>query len=418
MFKYFSHRFTEGETLKYDSNTRNQCNSNSGGIEILGYGVNGATEKCKESLANTTNGINTRVERFTSTTYGTLPVGSKSLQDWEIIVNSMWPAEVVPIPIKQSLVPIVDIFRTSAVAEIKHDDGTLIDVNKVRQTAVSGYLNYLSIFKPSFDWACNKTLRLDNDVYRQQEFKINGRNVYKDEDESTEKSKYIFYSKNGFTVSTSFTSEEEDILTSSPCPRRGAKFEGPDILSTNESTWKACSKQCMFVADCNYWEHNNSSKLCLLKKDFENIISSSNNDFSIGTSDCPGNAYKYTEGLCVDRNPSRSMWKRKVGSDFFEKDLQTEGFDSNSVLIVGGKTDSVSYASETFFTNKDCQVENLPSSNAGHSLLLSAGDHKVLSCGGYHDNYKKNCLEWDTQNSQQKKWIWHSELTQIRFSFA
>ena len=95
------------------------------------------------------------------------------------------------------------------------------------------------------------------------------------------------------------------------------------------------------------------------------------------------------------------MWKRKVGSDFFEKDLQTEGFDSNSVLIVGGETDSVSYASETFFTNKDCQVENLPSSNAGHSLLLSAGDHKVLSCGGYHDNYKKNCLEWDTQNSQQ-----------------
>ena len=128
--------------MKYDSNTRNQCNSNSGGIEILGYGVNGATEKCKESLANTTNGINTRVERFTSTTYGTLPVGSKSLQDWEIIVNSMWPKEVVPIPIKQSLVPIVDIFRTSAVAEIKHDDGTLIDVNKVRQTAVSGYLNY------------------------------------------------------------------------------------------------------------------------------------------------------------------------------------------------------------------------------------------------------------------------------------
>ena len=34
--------------LKYDSETRNQCtSSNSGGIEILGYGVNNSVEKCK-----------------------------------------------------------------------------------------------------------------------------------------------------------------------------------------------------------------------------------------------------------------------------------------------------------------------------------------------------------------------------------
>ena len=37
----------EGQTLKYDSETRNQCtSSNSGGIEILGYGVNNPVEKC------------------------------------------------------------------------------------------------------------------------------------------------------------------------------------------------------------------------------------------------------------------------------------------------------------------------------------------------------------------------------------
>ena len=42
------HRITAGKTLKYDSETRNQCtSSNSGGIEILGYGVNNSVEKCK-----------------------------------------------------------------------------------------------------------------------------------------------------------------------------------------------------------------------------------------------------------------------------------------------------------------------------------------------------------------------------------
>ena len=218
---------------------------------------------------------------------------------------------LTPLPIKQSLTPIVDILLTPTVAKISHDHGTLINITNVIQTAVSGYLNYLPFFKPSFDWACAKTLLLDNNVYQLQEGRINGRNVYKDEDESTGKSKYLFYSKNGFTVSTSFTSEDEDILTSSPCPQRGAVLEGDSLVRppvTNIPSWQECSIMCSDVTDCSYWQHDNYTKICSLLVDYERIVSSSD-FFSIGSSDCPGNSFKFTEGLCAEKNPSRSMWK-------------------------------------------------------------------------------------------------------------
>ena len=66
--------------------------------------------------------------------------------------------------------------------------------------------------------------------------------------------------------------------------------------------------------------------------------------------------------------------------EFFIKDF--EGFVSNSVLIVGG-SDQYGSSSETLFTNPDCHVPNFPNHTNGNSLSLTAGDHKVLSCGGW-----------------------------------
>ena len=409
----FETRFTEEETLNYDSQTRNECSSSSGGFSLFGYGGHHSEKECTGSLEDTTIGSDTIVKRFTSTTYGTLPVGTQSLEEWSSMVQEMMVSgTLTPLPIKQSLAPIVDILLTPSVAQISHNDGTLINITNVIQTAVYGYLNYLPFFQPSFDWACANTLLLDNKVYKLQEGRINGRNVYKDEDDVDESmGKYLFYSKHGFTVSTSFTSEEEDILTSSPCPQGGAVFEGSLVRPPvpNIQSWQECSNTCSDVSDCNYWQYDNNNKICSLLVDFERIVTSSNY-FSIGSSDCPGNSFKYTEGLCAEKNPSRSMWKRNGITEFFEKDLQLESFDSNSVLIVGGV--GAQRSSETLFTKQPCDVPNLPFDNFRHTLLLSAGDHKVLSCGGDIDAAHADvCFE---KNAEIGQWIFHSNLIQKR----
>ena len=66
---------------------RNECNSNSGGIKILGFGNN--WDDCTGSLADTTIGPDTVIKRFSSTTFGTLPVDSSSLKEWSALVESM-----------------------------------------------------------------------------------------------------------------------------------------------------------------------------------------------------------------------------------------------------------------------------------------------------------------------------------------
>ena len=92
--------------------------------------------------------------------------------------------------------------------------------------------------------------------------------------------------------------------------------------------------------------------------------------------------------------------------EFFKKDF--EGFVSNSVLIVGGDNE-YGNSSENLFTNPDCSVPNLPNNNRGHSLSLSAGDHKVLSCGGTNNGHV--CHELRPQIGQ---WTWHSTMTNNR----
>ena len=100
------------------------------------------------------------------------------------------------------------------------------------------------------------------------------------------------------------------------------------------------------------------------------------------------------------------MWIRNNGNGFFEKRLLTENFDSNSVLIVAGVTNGKPSSSESFFTKQGCHIPNLPLyyKNSGHTLLLSVGDHKALSCGGDETNYNDICLEMNAQTGQ---WTFH-----------
>ena len=71
----FETRYTENETLENNKQTRNECNTLSGGAQLFGFSsISGKDTKCTGNLKDTTKGNNTRLQRFISNTYGTLPV--------------------------------------------------------------------------------------------------------------------------------------------------------------------------------------------------------------------------------------------------------------------------------------------------------------------------------------------------------
>ena len=50
---------------------------------------------CEGSLADTTTGADTVIKRFSSTTFGTLPVDSTSLKEWSSLVEGMKKTETL-----------------------------------------------------------------------------------------------------------------------------------------------------------------------------------------------------------------------------------------------------------------------------------------------------------------------------------
>ena len=99
-----------------------------------------------------------------------------------------------------------------------------------------------------------------------------------------------------------------------------------------------------------------------------------------------------------------------TGKDaWFEKDIQVQAFDPTSIIIVGGMPAEITNSRpEVLFNKKECFVNFLPTSeevarklpekkstkrstrkgNENHhyqSLVLTAGDFKLLNCGGGHE---------------------------------
>ena len=67
---------------------------------------------------------------------------------------------------------------------------------------------------------------------------------------------------------------------------------------------------------------------------------------------------------------------------------------------------------EVYFTkNGNCHVPkfDMPKKSSYHTLVLSAGDYKLLSCGG--EAYEKKCFRLDVNNG---KWKLHSNLKRKR----
>ena len=74
----FETRYTEKETLKEDKQYREECSTISGGVQLFGLSTSGKGSGCTDSFKDTTKGTNTRLQRFISNTYGTLPVSSSA----------------------------------------------------------------------------------------------------------------------------------------------------------------------------------------------------------------------------------------------------------------------------------------------------------------------------------------------------
>ena len=139
----FETRYTQKETLDNNEKTRNDCSSNSGGFQLFGFGAKTSKEECSGSLSNTVDGQDTSIKRFTATSFGTLPNGAHSLNDWTDMVKSMMDdGSLDPLPIEQTLAPIVDILLTDVVANLAHDDGTKINHKNVIKAVVDGYMHY------------------------------------------------------------------------------------------------------------------------------------------------------------------------------------------------------------------------------------------------------------------------------------
>ena len=84
-------------------------------------------------------------------------------------------------------------------------------------------------------------------------------------------------------------------------------------------SWSDCSMKCHKDVNCKFWQYK--KKLCQLIVEFHSIVP--DDDYIIGSSDCPGDskAYQSTYGQCPNTFKAKSMWK--VGNEtFFDKHLQ------------------------------------------------------------------------------------------------
>ena len=112
------------------------------------------------------------------------------MSQWgSMVEKSMVDGTLTPLPINLELEPIYKILLTPAVKNIVHDNGTPLNVTNVLDIAISGYLNYCSLFDCDIP-ACPATVKLDGNFYQEIDLMLQGRNVYKDNSNEN----YLIYS--------------------------------------------------------------------------------------------------------------------------------------------------------------------------------------------------------------------------------
>ena len=299
---YFETRYTETETNINNEEVRNKCSSRSGGISLLGFKYDSDNKKCEGNLDDTTKGEDTRLKRFISNTYGTLPGGSSSksscnfLTEWSEMVEKMYDEGTLqPNPTQQELAPIYDIFETEAVKKITKNSHSLQRLQKAVQ---DGFANYDFFFakNANYDFACAQTIRLGKVLYHRNKnsVTVQDRTIYSDElginylyRHVSTQAYFRYWAVSPVENSLSFTRErlQDMVMSTATCPVRAAKFQNPDLIYpylTGIKSWTDCALQCAKETKCQYWEYFGPSKnkwesrkswLCGLARNYESIIS-------------------------------------------------------------------------------------------------------------------------------------------------
>ena len=251
--------------------------------------------------------------------------GFADLGEWGTRVLDMWnTGTLMPIPIKQELEPIYKILLTDAVKNIVHDDGTNLDWMNVLRTAIRYYSEYCTIMGECDFPACPEVVYLDGDTYHETEHDSHGRKIYEDR----KKGNSLMYIEEGYLNQWRVTPKnnlQSIIKQTAPCPQQGGKFV-PKSPASNPNypkhlpsqSWSDCSIKCHNDANCKYWQYK---EVCQLFVEFDSIVP--DDDYIIGSSDCPGDskAYQSTYGQCPNTFKAKSMWK--VGNEkFFDRHLR------------------------------------------------------------------------------------------------
>jgi len=324
-------------------------------------------------------------------------------------VADMWKDKsLAPVPIRQNLQLITDIFLTPAVAAITHNDGSNVDVTNLMITAIRGFQKYCTSFQCDVPF-CSATLTLKSPsaqyLFKDQGRSIEGRPTFKDRDSGH----YLFYSQNKWNIGPTF--EAEDALLASTCPYFGAVFEDPEAepYVPNIRSWIECSRLCFDSEPpspvCNFWQYDATTERCTLVTDYARMVSSSSdNDIYTGTKDCLGPNAQFVYGLCAEEHASRSMWV-EPNSVGFLKDVRIEDFDPTSIMVVGG---SGAGKDVGLLFQDNCPLPQLQDANSDNVLLLTP-DNLLLSCGG--DSHAQTCNFLDVAAATWKE---HSSLREVR----
>jgi len=322
----FETRITQEESNTMNRDTVHSCTTHGGFGNLAFVKAGGQTTTCPANWNNSTKLLKQKgITRYVSTSYG-IPSSTGSLENWTNKIDHLYSnGRLQPIPIKQTLVPIYELFNTTIVRGFKKP----VDVEKIIRIAKKGFSSdqYCKMFacrRPS----CSGKIHFNGENF--YETNIPSLTAANDRVYQGDSSNYLYYYDGGWKIGPDFN--DADVLWRNlPCPQHNYEFilNRRDLLHapTYSPKWSDCAERCFKSKDlrngCKYWQYSSDKKQCSL------IITSpdmrvTNSNTIVGPNDCPNGkkAVSYSNsGRCPENMDSKSIWVKK-GQETFAKDTK------------------------------------------------------------------------------------------------
>jgi hypothetical protein len=195
----FETRITEEESENIDTDTINSCTTHVGGVNISHVKVGGLKKTCPANWNNTTRHLNEKgISRFVSTSYG-IP-SSIGTQDLTNTIKTLYTnGRLQPIPIKQTLVPIYELFNTTIFRKVLGQQG----IEKILRIGKKGFSfeQYCKMFackRPS----CSSKVRFNGEDF--YETNIPSLTAANDRVYQGDNSNYLYYYNGGWKIGPDF----------------------------------------------------------------------------------------------------------------------------------------------------------------------------------------------------------------------